>query len=30
MPLIAWFVFRVYQIVCLIRRFNLHSKTKVA
>jgi|GEM_PF-2366231 hypothetical protein len=29
-PLIAWFVFRGYQIVRSVRRFNLGGKTKVA
>ena len=29
-PLIAWFVFRGYQIVRSVRRFNLHGKAKAA
>jgi hypothetical protein len=30
MPLIAWFVFRGYQIFCSVRRFSLRGKTKAA
>jgi hypothetical protein len=29
-PLIAWFVYRGYEIVRSVRRFNLHGKTKAA
>jgi len=29
-PLIAWFVFRGYQIVRSVRRFNSHGKAKAA
>ena len=30
MPLIAWFVFRGYQIFCSVRRFSLREKIKPA
>jgi hypothetical protein len=29
-PLIAWFVFRGYQIVCSVHRFSLRGRTKAA
>ena len=29
-PLIAWFVFRIYQVALSIHRFNLHGKAKAA
>ena len=29
-PLIAWFVFRGYQVFCSVRRFSLRGKTKAA
>jgi hypothetical protein len=30
MPLIAWFTFRGYQIVCSVHRFRMSGKTKAA
>jgi hypothetical protein len=30
MPLIAWFIFRGYQIVCSVQRFRMSGKTKAA